>query len=104
MAGTILVDEGGGVALNSIGYHRIVESVRAHLDADAQSATQSVFEPNDMEGMTFISLIGASPAVFQSFREAATAAYNEAAKNGQTFAEWDELMRRLGADPRSRAD
>lgn len=101
MAGSILINWGGGVALNGFGYDRIVEAVRKHLDTKSEIATKSIFEPNDLEGMSFISLIEADPQTFQSFQRAAVAAYEEATLNRETFAEWDELMQRLRDDPRS---
>jgi len=101
LAGTILIDEARGVALNSTGYHRIIDAVRARLDLQDKSSMRSIFEPNDEEGMTFISLIKADPLTFQSFERAAIAAYSEAVSSGETFLEWDELMQKLASDPRS---
>ena len=101
MAGSVLIDWDSAVALNSFGYDRIVDAVRAQLDAEGELATRSVFEPNDLEGMTFISLIEANLNTFRSFQRAAIAAYSAAANAGQTFTEWDDLMQKLRDDPRS---
>lgn len=101
VAGSILISLNCGVALNSVGYHWIVAAVRAQLNSEGELATKSVFEPNDLEGMTFISLIEADQGIFRSFQRAAVAAYAAATKAGQTFEEWDELMRKLRDDPRS---
>jgi hypothetical protein len=103
MAGTILVDELCGIALNSIGYHRIIEAIRVRLDFDGSPSIRRVFEPNDAEGMSFISLIEADPATFQFFEQAAIAAREEAISLGEAFPEWDNLVQKLGSDPRSAA-
>ena len=101
LAGTILIDEQCGVALNSIGYHRIIEAIRVRINWKDNSWTQRIIEPNDEESMTFISLIEADRLTFQTFERAAIAAYSEAVTSGEAFPEWDELMQKLASDPRS---
>ncbi|WP_157099196.1 hypothetical protein [Novosphingobium rosa] len=101
MAGTILIDRDNGVALNSVGYHRILEAVRAQLNSEDARSTEGVFAPNDLEGMSFISLVEADTPTFRCFHSAAIAAYSGATESGYTFTEWDELMEKLKRDPRS---
>ena len=101
MAGTILINETAAVALNSIGYDRVIEAIREEFsegDADVRSA---IYEGNDVACMSFISVIDQGDAGFRVFQNAASAAYDKAALDGQTFDEWDELMSKLAADPRS---
>jgi len=101
MAGTILINEAGGVAFNSIGYDQVIAAIRAEFsdrDADLQA---TVYEGNDLACMSFISVVDQDVSGFRIFEGAVSAAYEKAVREGRTFAEWDELMAKLAADPRS---
>jgi hypothetical protein len=101
MAGTILINETGGVALNSLGYQRIIEAIREEFSEGEADVRSAIYEGNDLACMNFISVKEQDAAGFQIFERAALAAYEKAEQHGQTFAEWDELMAQLAADTRS---
>ena len=100
MAGTILINEHSAVALNSFGYHRMIEAVRAELAAADPSVVSAIYEGNDVACMNFISLTEQDASGFRAFLNAAISAHQKAANDGQTFPEWDELMVKLEADQR----
>lgn len=101
MAGTILINDVESVALNSIGYDSVIEAIREEFSEDDADVCSAIYESNDLACMSFISVIDQDDAGFRTFHSAARAAYRKAAREGRTFTEWDELMAKLVADPRS---
>jgi hypothetical protein len=100
MAGTILIGHESAIALNSIGYDRIIEAIRDEFPTSETALLKAIYEPSDVAHLNFISLREQDKAGFRVFYSAALAAFNKTAGEGQTFPEWVELIDKLRADSR----
>lgn len=101
MAGSIIVSENVGVALNSFSFSLVIERTRQELERDSPGIIEEAYESHDVGCMPFIVLASLTSEDLHRFLLATERAYKMwRESNDEDFHGWEELILKIKSDDR----
>jgi hypothetical protein len=104
MAGTIIISNGVGVALNSLDFGEFTDAIRLGWGGNPQEVLAKIYESLDEEGMSYIALDRCTAVEFRVFQRVIEKLCEDRSPRAHESPSkhlWDELVSALHADVRS---